>query len=70
MSAFPSHHHANSVANSVIVACLPFVGPGRRGSLDIYHAWCDLKPGVSDVGFAEKVADYMCHLKEQGLIES
>jgi hypothetical protein len=37
--------------------------------LDVYHAWCDLKPGVSDTGFAEKVASYIGHLKEQGLIE-
>jgi hypothetical protein len=53
-----------------MVACFSILGPGRRGSLDIYHAWCDLKPGVSDVGFAEKVADYMGHLREHGLIES
>ncbi len=38
--------------------------------MDIYHVWCNLKPGVSDVGFAEKVAGYMGYLKEQGLIES
>jgi hypothetical protein len=37
--------------------------------LDIYHAWCDLKPGVSDIAFADGVATYMGHLKEQGLIE-
>jgi hypothetical protein len=38
--------------------------------LDIYHAWCDLRPGVSDTTFAEGVAAYMGHLKEQGLIEN
>ena len=38
--------------------------------MDIYHAWCDPKPGVGDLDFAEKVAAYMGHLKEQGLIES
>lgn len=38
--------------------------------MDIYHAWCDLKPGVSDISFAENVASYMGHLKEQGLIEA
>ena len=38
--------------------------------MDIYHAWCDLKPGASDITFAENVASYMGHLKEQGLIES
>jgi hypothetical protein len=38
--------------------------------LDIYHAWCDLKPGVSDIAFAENVATYMGHLKQQDLIAS
>ena len=38
--------------------------------MDIYHAFCDLKPGVSDIAFAENVASYMGHLKQQGLIES
>ena len=38
--------------------------------MDIYHAWCDLKPGVSDTTFAANVATYMGHLREQGLIES
>jgi hypothetical protein len=38
--------------------------------LDLYHVWCDLKPGVSDVEFADRVANYMGHLKEQTLIES
>ena len=37
--------------------------------MDVYHGWCDLKPGVSDVDFSEKVAKYMGYLKEQGLIE-
>jgi hypothetical protein len=37
--------------------------------LDIYHAWCDLKPGASDVAVADKLAASMGHLKEQGLIE-
>jgi hypothetical protein len=23
--------------------------------VDIYHAWCDLKPGVSDIAFSEGV---------------
>ena len=36
--------------------------------MDVYHGWCDLKPGVSDTAFAEHVAAYMGHLKEQGLI--
>jgi hypothetical protein len=37
--------------------------------LDIYHVWCDLKSGVGDLDFSEKVACYLGHLKEQGLIE-
>ncbi|HEX3400682.1 MAG TPA: DUF6614 family protein [Acetobacteraceae bacterium] len=38
--------------------------------MDIYHAWCDLKPGVGDTQFADNVARYMGHLQEQGLIEN
>jgi Family of unknown function (DUF6614) len=38
--------------------------------MDIYHAFCDVKPGVSDTAFAENVASYMGHLKQQELIES
>jgi DNA-binding Lrp family transcriptional regulator len=37
--------------------------------MDIYHVWCDSKPGVSDLEFAEKIAAYMEHLKSNGLIE-
>jgi hypothetical protein len=37
--------------------------------MNIYHVWCDLKPGVRDLSFTEKVAEYLGHLKEQGLIE-
>jgi hypothetical protein len=38
--------------------------------MDIYHVWCDLKPGVSDLIFSERVADYMSYLKSRGLIEN
>src|SRR3954462_8077084 len=37
--------------------------------MNIYDIWCDLKPGVSDLVFTEKVSAYLGHLKEQGLIE-
>jgi len=37
--------------------------------MDIYHVWCDLKPGASDTGFSEKLAGYMAHLRERGVIE-
>ncbi len=38
--------------------------------MDIYHVWCDLKPGVGDVAFSDKVAGYLGHLRDQGLIET
>lgn len=38
--------------------------------MNIYHAWCDLKPGVRDTDFSDGVAKYMDHLQSQGLIES
>ena len=38
--------------------------------MDIYHVWCDLKPGIMDLQFAEQVAAYMGHLKSEGAIES
>jgi hypothetical protein len=37
--------------------------------MDLYHVWCDLKPGVSDITFSEKVAAYLGRLKDDGLIE-
>jgi hypothetical protein len=37
--------------------------------MNIYHIWCDLKPGIGDLTFTEKVGAYLGHLKEQGLIE-
>ena len=41
----------------------------QRDVMDIYHIWCDLKPGASDLEFCRNVAGYMAHLKDQGLIE-
>jgi len=37
--------------------------------MDLYHAWFNLKPGVGDVEFSERLARYMTHLREHGLIE-
>ena len=37
--------------------------------MDLYHIWCDLKPGVSDVTFGEKVALYLGRLRDDKLIE-
>jgi hypothetical protein len=36
--------------------------------LNIYHAWCDLKPGVDDLAFSGAVARYMDHLRGAGVI--
>jgi len=36
--------------------------------MDIYHIWCNLKPGLGDTEFSDKVAGYLGHLQEQGLI--
>ncbi|HEX5327390.1 MAG TPA: DUF6614 family protein [Acetobacteraceae bacterium] len=36
--------------------------------MDLYHVWCDLKPGVRDSTFAEHVHAYMEHLQTDGLI--
>jgi hypothetical protein len=38
--------------------------------MDLYHIWCDLKPGIGDLEFADKVTGYMSHLKQQGMIEA
>jgi len=37
--------------------------------MDIYHVWCDLKPGISDLDFSDEIAGYMGQLKSGGLIE-
>jgi hypothetical protein len=36
--------------------------------VDHYHIFCDLKPGVSDLNFVEKITKYMGYLEAQGLI--
>lgn len=38
--------------------------------MNIYNIWCDLKPGVGDLDFSDKLAAYLGHLKDQGLIEN
>jgi len=38
--------------------------------MNIYHAWCDLKPGVSDVVFSDNASKYLGHLHANGMIES
>ncbi len=34
--------------------------------MDIYHVWCNLKPGLRDTEFSERLGRYLDHLKEQG----
>ena len=38
--------------------------------MNIYHAWCDLKLGVSDIVFYENASRYLDHLRAKGMIES
>ena len=38
--------------------------------MDLYHIWCDLKPGVRDAALAESAGKYLAHLKSEGLIEN
>ena len=34
--------------------------------MDIYHGWCDLKPGVKDTDFARALAAYLNHRMQFG----
>lgn len=36
--------------------------------MDLYHIWCNLKPGMRDSEFSERIASYLGHLEQQGLI--
>ena len=38
--------------------------------MDLYHIWCDLKPGVSDLEFVESVGAYLGELAHAGRIAS
>jgi uncharacterized protein DUF6614 len=44
-------------------------GDNARLVMDIYNAWFDLKAGVSDVEFADRLKTYMDSLKNDGLME-
>ncbi|MCB1742507.1 MAG: hypothetical protein KDK91_19185 [Gammaproteobacteria bacterium] len=37
--------------------------------MDIYHVWCNPKPGVSDVELCDRLDTYLDHLREHGHIE-
>ncbi|MBO6701463.1 MAG: hypothetical protein JJ921_03920 [Pseudomonadales bacterium] len=34
--------------------------------MDIYHIWCDLKPGTSDLEFTDAANAYLRHLQKEG----
>ncbi|MCG8589870.1 MAG: hypothetical protein MJE66_11320 [Proteobacteria bacterium] len=36
--------------------------------MDLYHIWCNLKPGVSDADFADNVERYLGELRRAGRI--
>ena len=36
--------------------------------MDIYHIWCNLKPGVHDLDFVEGVQAYLDRLREKGQV--
>ena len=36
--------------------------------MDIYHIWCDLEPGVSDMEFSENVGNYLGNLRQSEFI--
>ena len=38
--------------------------------MDLYHVWCNLKPGTGDVVFCERVATYLGRLRDERLILS
>ena len=38
-------------------------------AMDIYNAWFDLKSGVSDMEFSDRLAAYMDSLKNDGLMQ-
>jgi hypothetical protein len=47
--------------------------PGRRDeergvSVNIYHIWFNLKPGIGDLELSDRLGAYLDRLKEQGLI--
>lgn len=38
--------------------------------MDIYHIWCNLKPGISDMEFVDDVRAYLDHLKDSTALHS
>jgi hypothetical protein len=44
------------------------MGENQGVEVDIYHVWCDLKPGVRDLAFSESVSKYLGPLQADDLI--
>jgi hypothetical protein len=38
--------------------------------VDIYHIWCNLKPGADDMAFIKGVREYLEHLKGEHKLQS
>lgn len=38
--------------------------------MDIYHIWCNIKPGVGDLEFCERTRSYLEHLKGEGRLDA
>ncbi len=36
--------------------------------MDLYHCWCDLRPGQRDLAFVKAVNEWLGHLRDQGAI--
>jgi hypothetical protein len=36
--------------------------------MDLYHVWCDLAEGISDLEFSERIRAYLGHLRDKDLI--
>lgn len=36
--------------------------------MNLYHIWCDLKDGESDVMFADALGQFLGHMRDNGLI--
>ncbi len=38
--------------------------------MDIYHIWCNLKPGISDLEFTDALSSYLNWLKQKGSVDN
>ncbi len=52
------------------LCCTAFIISWLERKMDIYHIWCDLKPGVKDVDFVDSVDQYLGGLQQAGKLET